>query len=139
MRERMANTTSVQELGERIERLVQEHMAASRRAAQDAVERAFASATGLPAKTRARRQAKSSVGGKRRAPAEIAALAERLYQAVCTKPGETMTVLMGDVGASARELSRPVALLKRTGRVRTAGARNHMRYFPMAHDASASG
>ena len=50
---------------------------------------------------------------------------------VSAKPGETMSVLMADVGASARELNRPVALLKRAGRVRTVGSRNNTRYFPM--------
>jgi hypothetical protein len=49
----------------------------------------------------------------------LAAVAERIYQAVCAKPGETMLVLAADLGASARELHRPMALLKRTGRVRS--------------------
>ena len=133
----MANITSTQELGERIERLVQEHIAATRRAAQDAVARAFASSTGERARPRVHRQVRSSAGLARRTPGEMAALADRFYEAVCAKPGETMRVLMGDVGASARELNRPVAFLKRAGRVRTVGARNHTRYFPMAHDASA--
>ena len=117
----MANTTSNQELGERIERLVQEHIATTRRAAQDAVERAFASATVERERTRVPRQVKSSGGVVRRTSGEMAALANRFYEAVCAKPGETMTVLMGDVGASARELGRPVALLKRAGRIRTVG------------------
>jgi len=134
----MANTTSKHELGERIERLVQEHIAASRRAAQDAVERAFASTTVGRARPRVSRQARSTADAQRRTPSEMAALADRFYQAVCAKPGETMTVLMADVGVSSRDLTRPVALLKRAGRVRTVGARNHTRYFPMAHDASVS-
>ena len=134
----MTNTTSNHELGARIEQLVREHMAASRQAAQEAVQRAFGSAKVRgPARERQVR-ASASASAKRRTPSEMAALAERLYLAMCAKPGETMTVLIADVGATASELSRPVAMLKRTGRVRTAGARNHMRYFPMAHDTSAS-
>lgn len=134
----MTKTVSNQDLGERIERLVQEHIVASRRAAQQAVERAFASAAGKPARMGVPRPIKSAAGSKRRAPEEIAALGERLYQAVCAKPGETMTVLMADVGASARELQRPMALLKRAGRVRRVGARHLTRYFPMVNEAAAS-
>ena len=133
----MANTMSNQELGERIERLVQEHIAASRKAAQEAVARAFAAAH-PPARVRTRRQFTSSGRSKKRAPEEIAAVGERLYQAVCAKPGETMVVLRADVGASARELHRPMALLKRAGRVRSVGTRHLTRYFPMTNDAAAA-
>jgi hypothetical protein len=133
----MAKTSSIEELGERIERLVQEHITSSRRAAQRAVERAFASAGGAPPVRRRAQTRASGPGGGRRTPAELTELAERFYQAVSEKPGETMSVLMADVGASARELNRPVALLKRAGRVRTVGARNHTRYFPMG-EVSAS-
>jgi len=133
----MSNTTSNQELGERIEQLVQQHIEASRGAAQQALERAFASAAAGPAKKRPRPQARSA-GDKRRTPDEIAALGERFYQTMCAKPGETMTVLAADLGASAGELNRPMTLLKQAGRVRTAGARNHTRYFPMVNEAAAS-
>lgn len=134
----MAKTTSNEELGERIERLVQEHIAASRAAAQDAVARAFASAAPAPARARARQQVMPSTTGKRRTPAEMAALAEQLFQAVCAKPGETMMVLAADVGTSARELHRPMSLLKRDGRVRSVGATSFTRYFPMTNGAAAS-
>ena len=71
-----------------IERLVQEHMMASRRAAQDAMDRAFASATRAPTRARVRRQAvSSSASRKRRTRAEMSAMAERIYHAVCAKPG----------------------------------------------------
>ena len=133
----MTITTSNQDLGERIERLVQEHIAASRRAAQQAVERAFARAVSGPARPRSRPQPKPS-SDKRRTPDEIAALGEHFYQAVCARPGETMTVLAADVGARASELNRRMTQLKRAGRVRTAVARNHTRYFPMAGAATAS-
>jgi len=62
---------------------------------------------------------------------------ERLYQVVCTNPGEAMAVLAREVGASARELQRPMALLKQAGRVRSVGQRSSTRYFPRAHAASA--
>jgi hypothetical protein len=73
-----------------------------------------------------------------RAPEEVAALGERFYEAVCAKPGERMMVLASDVVASARELRRPVALLKRSGRVRSVSARDLTRYFPMTTKAAAS-
>jgi len=132
----MANTSSNEELGQRIERLVLEHIAASRRAAQDAVERAFAATS---TRSTARRQRPKSRGdSQRRTPAEIAALGDRFYQAVCAKPGETMTVLAADVGASARELHRPMSLLKRDGRVRSVGQRHRTRYFPVGSEVRAS-
>lgn len=133
----MSNTTSNQDLGERIERLVQQHIEASRRAAQQAVERAFTRTASGPARPRSRPQPEPS-SDKRRTPAEIAALGERFYQAVCAKPGETMTVLAADVGATPSELNRPMTRLKRAGRVRTAGARNHTRYFPMVSEVAAA-
>lgn len=134
----MAKTSSTQELGQRIEQLVLEHIAASRRTAQEAVERAFARAMVTSGSKQTRQRSKASER-KRRAPAEIAALGERLYQAVCSKPGETMVVLASDVGASARELHRPMSLLKREGRVRSVGQRHRTRYFPVGSDVRASG
>ena len=133
----MANTTSNHELGQRIERLVLEHISASRRAAQDAVERACA-ATTTPRPV-PRQRSKSPGDSKRRAPAEIEALGSRLYQVLCAKPGETMTVLAADVGGSARELHRPMSALKRDGRVRSVGQRHRTRYFPVGSDVRASG
>src|SRR5262245_38005430 len=128
----MTNTTSIQDLGRRIEQLVEEHMAASRRAAQEAVERAFVSRSRSVASMKAPRAAATTGGTlKRRAPEDVAALGERLYRAVCANPGTGMIVLAGEVGGSARELHRPMALLKRAGRVRSVGARHLTRYFPM--------
>ena len=61
----------------------------------------------------------------------MAQLEERLYLAICAQPGETMMVLGPTVGASAKELSRPAMLLRRSGRVRSVGERQYTRYFPM--------
>jgi hypothetical protein len=69
-------------------------------------------------------------GGKRRRSAEVSELGERLYRAVCAHPGEGMAALAGELGASARELHRPMALLKQAGRVRSVGQRHQTRYFP---------
>ena len=113
----MTNTNRYEDLGKGIERLVAEHIAASRKAVQDALERAFASTASVPVAPS--RRSRSTEVGKCRPSADVAALGERFYRAVCSKPGETMTVLAPEVGASARELHRPVMLLRRTGRVRT--------------------
>jgi hypothetical protein len=134
----MTNTTSNQALADRIERLVQEHIAASRKSAEEAVERAFASAAGARRVGAARQVANRSGGGKRRAAAEVAEVGERLYRAVCAKPGAGMTVLAAALGATARELHRPMTLLKRAGRVRSAGVRHLTRYFPTTNDATAA-
>jgi hypothetical protein len=131
----MTYTNGRRDLGEQIEQLIQEHLATSRSAAQQAVARAFALSASAPAG--APRSVRSSTG-KKRPSADIAALGERFYKAVCAKPGETMTVLAANVGASARELHRSVTLLKRAGRLRAVGSRSLTRYFPMANAAAAS-
>lgn len=105
----MTSTVSNQELGQRIERLVQEQIAAIHRAAQAALERAFALRAQTPEKALRGTRAPRVV--KRRAPGEVSALGERLYQQVCAKPGEAMAVLARELGASVRELHRPMALL----------------------------
>jgi hypothetical protein len=132
----MTNTTS--DLGRRVEQLVEEHIAASRRAAQEAVERAFSSAARRAPAVRSPRSAATGRTFKRRPPDEVAALGERLYRAVCANPGAAMTVLAVEVGASVRELNRPMTRLKRAGRVRSVGARHLTRYFPMAGKVAAS-
>jgi hypothetical protein len=48
-----------------------------------------------------------------------------------------MTTLAPQVGAPPRALHRAVARLKRVGRVRTVGQRQHTRYFPMTNVAAA--
>lgn len=133
----MKNTTSTQDLGERIERLVREHISDIHVAAQAAVARAFASNVAPRAKPRQPSE-RSRAGSKRRASSEVAALGERFYQVVCERPGETMSVLAPVVGATAGELHRPVTVLKRSGRIRSVGSRHTMRYFPMAAEAAAA-
>lgn len=128
----MSNTTSAQDLGQRIEQMIAEQLAAIRASAQEAVARAFTTTTSASTRgaEKPARRGRSSSGVKRPSD-EIAALGERFYQALCEKPGEPMTVLAADVGASARELHRSVTLLRRAGRVRTVGSRHLTRYFPI--------
>jgi hypothetical protein len=118
-----------QTLSEQIEQLVREHIAAARRAATEAVDRAFsATMPALPRATGARSATRAS--GRRRAPAELVTIGERLYEAVCAQPGETMAVLAPELGKTPRELHRPMMVLKRAGRVRSVGQRHQTRYFP---------
>jgi hypothetical protein len=124
----MTTTNGNEELAQRIEQLIQEHIAASRRYAQEAVARAFGAATSAPAREAKRSR---SAPSRKRPSGDIVALGERFYKAVCTRPGETMTVLAAEVGSSARELNRSMTLLKRAGRVRAVGSRHLTRYFPM--------
>lgn len=120
-------TTSIEELQNKIERLVREHLAEQRRAATAAVERAFACAA-MP-----KAHVSRSKTGRRRARSEMSALADRLYAAVRAKPGETIAVIAAEVGETAKALHRPMAHLKQAGRVRSAGQRHLTRYFPMAN------
>ncbi len=128
----MTNTNSAQELGQRIEHVIREHIAASLLVAQEAVARGFAtpSRSSRPPSGPAQRTRRNP--GKKRPSEDIAALGERFYTAVCARPGETMTILAADVGASARELHRSVTLLRRANRIRSVGTRHLTRYFPMA-------
>lgn len=120
-------TNNIQQLQVEIERVVREYLAAQRRAATAAVERAFAS-TATPRKGA---PAARTPSGRRRAATEVSALAERLYAAVRANPGETMSVIAAEVGEKASALHRPMVHLKRAGRVRSAGQRTMTRYFPM--------
>ena len=125
----MTNTTDPQALGERIEQLVRDYISATRVAAQAAMDRAFA--TSVEAKAKKQRHKVAPRTSRRRPSAELASLGERLYAAMCKAPGETMMILGPAVGRSARELQRPMALLKRAGRVRSVGTRQATRYYPM--------
>lgn len=127
---------SNEDLAQRIEQLVREHIAESRRTAQEAVARAFSQSAAPEARRRPPVTSDTTTTGTRRTPSEMAAMCDRLYRAVCAHPGETMAVLMDHVGASARELNRPMNQLKEAGRIRSAGSRNHTRYFPMAADSA---
>jgi len=119
-------TKSLQTLETQIELLVREHLASQQLSASAAVERAFSVAAPAVKRTAPRQPLKY------RSRAEVAELAERLFEAVGSSPGETMTVIAARVGEAVRVLRQPMMRLKETGRVRSAGARNFKRYFPMA-------
>jgi hypothetical protein len=130
--------TSIQDLEQRIEALVREHIATSRSAAAAAVVRAFAETADTPEASRARTSSatKPRQPARRRSAGEIAELAERLCAAVHETPGATMTTLAPRVGATAQKLSVAAGRLRRAGRVRTVGQRQHTKYFPAAPSAA---
>jgi hypothetical protein len=119
--------TRIGDLEQQIESLVRDHVAALRQGAEAAVARAFSRVA-----TASRRTPLPRTSGRRRAPAEMSALSERLYAAICAQPGATMVTLAAEVGVTARELNRPAGSLRRAGRVRSVGQRQATRYFPMA-------
>jgi hypothetical protein len=127
-------TKSLEEkIGSAVERLVREHLAECEAAAAAAVHEAF----GRAARPGSKRRGGTPAPGRRRSPSrrrgreEIAQLEERLYQAICAHPGETMVVIAEAVGATPRELNRPATLLRDAGRVRSVGQRQYTRYFPI--------
>lgn len=124
-------TTNIEQLEREIERLVSEHVAACRRAAAAAVDRAFANPGSRRNKPQAGRVARRTTG-RRRTPEQIAELGDRLCEAVRARPGETMAVLAPHVGATVAELNRPMTVLKRAGRIRSVGQRHNTRYFPLS-------
>lgn len=134
--------TTNPELAEQIEKLVRDHVAASRAAVAAAVERAF-SATSTAQAGHAQRAIATSARKRmrakpapRRATEEVAALEAQFYAALCRSPGANMATLASQVGASPRALHIAVARLKRAGRVRAVGQRQLTRYFPMTTTAA---
>ena len=132
----MTNTTNHGGLAEGIERLVREYIATIHIEAQAAVKRAIAGGVGTDGGVQVKRvrATTASRAGARRTSVEIGTLSERFYEVLCRMPGETMTVLGPTVGVTARELHRPMTLLKRAGRVRSVGTRHATRYFPTVRE-----
>ena len=129
------------DLAQGIEHLVREYISTIRIAAGGAVERAVAASVGRSAAPSAKKQRSSSAPsrqqGTRRPSDEIGVLSEQFYEALCRSPGEKMAVLAPMIGATARDLNRPMLLLKRAGRIRSVGTKHATRYFPMAPRPSA--
>ena len=125
--------TTTQSLEQKIERaveqIVREHLAACEAAAAVAVRAGFERASKASAKSSPRRSPRAP--SSRRSREEMAALEERLYEAIRRHPGETMALIAPAVGATARELHRPATTLRQQGRVRSVGQRQYTRYFPM--------
>lgn len=113
-------------LAEQIDKLVREHLEQVRTEAALALQRAFSATPTKATKARPTKRAPS----KRRDPKEVAELAERLLACIVAEPGESMAVHSRKLGASVRDLHRPMTVLRRAGRLRTTGVRNNTRYYP---------
>lgn len=119
--------TPIGRLEDQIEAIVREHVSALRRTTEVAVVRAF-SRMGMGGRVDPAPRTTAS----RRPPTEMSALLERLYKAICARPGVGMAVLSTELGATPRQLNWPAKQLRRSGRVRSVGQRQFTRYFPMA-------
>jgi hypothetical protein len=127
------STTTSKSLEIQIEELIRGHIAASRRAATAAVERAFGSVGSAGAKEKRLLAAPAKrATGRRRTGDEVNALGERFYEAVCANPGVLMITLAEHLGMPSSELNRPATVLRKKGRIRSVGRRQGTRYFPMA-------
>lgn len=124
----MSNTTN---LATQIEDLVREHLARTQREVAVMLDRLF-----TPTASTSPKRAGPAAGRKRRASSTrrdaevVSELAERLYKAVCSRPGERMSVFAEQLDVSVRDLHRPMTNLKRTGRLRSVGQRSQTRYYP---------
>lgn len=122
-----------EELTAQIEQAVHGYLAEVRRAAEDAVSRAFAGPGAVGRKARASgRSSATTTSGPRRSAQEMAELQDKLEQMIAAQPGESMTTFAEKLQMTVRELNRPMRLLKRAGRIRTVGERHLTRYFPAA-------
>jgi hypothetical protein len=125
----MSTTNASQSLGEKIEKVILEHMSQLRQEAAQAMERVLSARAATEKRSPAgSKRARSN--GQRRGAMELNAMAEEFYAAVCDNPGANMTILAAKLGRSAMQLHRPVARLKQAGRVRSVGERQHTCYFP---------
>ena len=129
-----------QDLVERIETLVRELVEAHMKETQAAVLAAVTRGWGAPAARikPPRKGTKTRSFKGRRSPEEVWALAESLYELVCSRPGEPMVTFATELQKTARELHRPMMTLEKSGRVRSAGERNRTCYFPAVGGDSAN-
>ena len=128
-------TTTTKSLEQKIQaavkQLVREHLADCEAAATAAVRGAFQRVSSPSPKPSRTRSARARQPSQPRSSEELAELAARLYDAIRRHPGETMAVIAPAVGVTGRALERPMKRLRQQGRIRSAGQRRYMRYFPM--------
>ena len=104
---------------------------ASQELAVATLERGFQRAIEPLASAPSLKRVRRAPPGQRRSPAEIETLAKAFLRVVKKNPGQTMKVLAPMVGSTATELQVPIARLKASGRLRSAGHRQVTRYFPL--------
>jgi CRP-like cAMP-binding protein len=136
----MTSPKTPQQLADAIETVVASYLDEVRGTVQHAVERSLsrAAATARPSKSRVDRSTEQRSTKTRRSAGALDELCDKLHQCVCARPGESSAVLADEIGCTVRDLQRPMAKLKAQGRIRCAGQRNLMRYFPAVTRASKS-
>lgn len=136
----MTSPKTPEQLADAIESVVASYLDEVRRTVQHAVERSLSrsSAKTRPIKSRADRSTQQLSTKTRRTAGALDELCDKLYQCVCARPGESSAVFADELGCTIRDLQRPMAKLRAQGRVRCAGQRNLMRYFPAVARASKS-
>ncbi|MCB9610802.1 MAG: hypothetical protein H6716_29730, partial [Polyangiaceae bacterium] len=93
-----------EQLAQAIEELVASYLDQGLQAALKALERSVPSGAGVRAKSSGATKVRDELpaGVRRRPPAEIATIAERLYEVVRTQPGESMSRFAEQLGIQAR-------------------------------------
>ena len=136
----MTSPKTPQQLADAIETVVASYLDEVRRTVQHAVERSLSStaATTRPGRSRVDRSTQQLSTKTRRSAGALDQLCDTLYECVCARPGESSAMLADELGCTVRDLQRPMAKLKAQGRIRCAGQRNLMRYFPAVMRASKS-
>jgi hypothetical protein len=136
----MTSPKTPQQLADAIETVVASYLDEVRRTVQLAVERSLsrAASTAKPAKSRVDHSTQQLSTKTRRSSGALDELCDKLHQCVCARPGESSAVFADELGCAVRDLQRPMAKLKAQGRIRCAGQRNLMRYFPAVTRTSKS-
>jgi predicted HTH transcriptional regulator len=127
----MSTTAHTADLCSRIEALVQEHIAASHKAAMATLQRAFASSATPSASRSTQRRGKQS-SGTYRSREVLSELQDKIYDFLNRSPGVGATEISTSLGISAKDMHRPMAKLKKSGLVRSVGQRSETRYFPVS-------
>ena len=134
----MISPKTPQQLVDVIETVVASYLDEVRRTVQHAVELSLSrsAATTRPNKSKVERSDQRRSTKTRRSAGALDELCDKLHQCVCARPGESSAVFADELGCTVRDLQRPMAKLKAQGRIRCAGQRNLMRYFPAVTRAS---
>ena len=136
----MASLKTPEQLADAIETVVASYLDEVRRTVQHAVERSLSRSVSIarPNKSKVDRSDRRRSKKTRRSAGALDELCDKLHECVCARPGEPTTVLAAELGCTVRDLQRPMAKLRTQGRIRSAGQRNLMRYFPAVPRASKS-
>jgi hypothetical protein len=117
--------------GEEVKKAIGIILSATHEVAVAAIAQAFNVSEAIqPTAERSRTSSKKAVS-PRILPEETRKLSEKFYQAVCADPGQTMMVLAPRLETIRDKLVKPVAHLKREGKIKTTGERHLTRYFPL--------